>query len=106
MCIRDRVIASAIVRAPELAKRLISDDRQRTAREVGAVLENRYACAGVANATVAEATSLEFHIEVEGQRIAWLERLLQRVDVVTVLRVRDHLGERAIERLSLIHISE
>src|SRR5918996_2482955 len=94
-----QAVLAAVVRTPELAERLVADDGQYTAREVGAVLDDRHA-----HSAVTEATWLELHVEAERQGVAGPERLLESVDVVTELLVRDHATESAIERHARLDI--
>ena len=57
----------------ELAIWLVAEGGQPTIREVGAVRHH-----GGVDSAVKEATGFDIHLEAEPQRVAWLERLLQR----------------------------
>jgi len=92
-------VLAPIIRAPQLAHRLITDDRKRGTRQVRAVLDDRLTRAVAAQAGVTETPRPELHVEVQHQRVAGLERLRQRVDMVPEHIVGDHVCKRAIGRL-------
>ena len=72
--------------------------------KIRAVLEDRVPAWLLRVHWVGEAASLELHVEAQRQRVTRLERLLEGVDVVTVLAVRDHPTECTIERHARLHV--
>src|SRR5688500_3468128 len=79
-----QAVLAPVFRTPQFAQRTVSDGWQRRACQVRAVREDRLPRPVAAETAVGEATALELHVELERHRVARLERLVERPDVMAL----------------------